>query len=60
MTRVWFKPDRRIGVSLGWDGLTWWYAQKSANGGVWSDSGHFGCGGFYRFRQAVRAYWGKG
>src|SRR5690606_14162265 len=53
VTHEWRKPDRRIGISLGWDGLTWWYAERMAmslgNRLVWSDSGHvFGCGSFYR------------
>ncbi|HEY3500595.1 MAG TPA: hypothetical protein VGK73_38140 [Polyangiaceae bacterium] len=56
MTHEWHKPDRRIGISLGWDGLTWWYVEMPASGGF-MDSGHvFGCGNHYRFRQAVRMY----
>ena len=59
MTREWLKPDRRIGVSLGGDGLTWWYASMcNASGVLHSDSGHV-LGDWRRFWAAVRMYWGK-
>jgi hypothetical protein len=41
VTREWLKPDRRIGVSLGGDGLTWW-------------SGHFWQ--VFKLAAAVRRY----
>ena len=59
MTREWLKPDRRIGISLDVDGLTWWYAERMAMSIgtrlVWSDSGHV-FGDWGRFWAAVRMY----
>lgn len=58
MTREWLKPDRRIGVSLDVDGLTWWCVQIVGAGAVRSDSGHV-FGDWRRFWAAVRMYWSK-